>query len=102
MDILARIKRLVAQGNISFTRKAELEMLIDHLTPGLVCEAIMNAPAIAKKVRSKNPRTGIREMLYVIEGFTVDGMSIYTKGKIEKLERKEVFYVIISSKRSTD
>jgi hypothetical protein len=102
MDLLDRIKRLVAQGNISFTRKAELEMLIDHLTPGLVCEAIMNAPAISKKVRYKNPRTGLPEKLYIIEGFTVDGMVVYTKGKIDKLENKEVLYVLVSSKRSID
>jgi hypothetical protein len=102
MDLLARIKRLVREGSVAFTRKAELEMLIDHLTPGLVCDAIMNAPAITKKVRSKNPQTGIVEKLYVIKGFTFDGIFIYTKGKIDKLENKEVLYVLVSSKRSTD
>ncbi len=102
MDILDRIKRLVLQGNVSFTRKAELEMLIDHLTPGHICEAIINAPVIAKKLRSKNPRTGVAEILYVIEGLTFDGMFVYTKGKLDKLDDKEVFYVLVSSKRSTN
>jgi len=31
-----------------------------------------------------------------------DGLIIYTKGKILKYKQKEVFYVIISSKKSTD
>lgn len=77
-------------------------MLIDHLTPGHICEAILNAPAITKKVRSRNPQTGLPEKLYIIEGFTFDGLLIYTKGKIDKLDDKEVFYVLVSSKRSTD
>ena len=41
-------------------------------------------------------------MLYVIKGLTFDGLAIYTKGKILKYAEQEVFYVLISSKRSTD
>jgi hypothetical protein len=100
MEILSRIKRLVLTGNVLFTRKATSEILKDHLSEHLVCEAIVNAPAITKSIRSKDPDTGKRETLHIIKGLTFDGLLIYTKGKIKKIETKEVFYVIISSKRS--
>ena len=100
MDDLARIKRLVLHGQVKFTAKAADEVLADGLTEDLVLEAIMNAPAINKKLRSKNPSTGSRERLYVIIGVTFDGIPIYTKGKITRLQDREVFYVLISSKRS--
>ena len=77
-------------------------MVRDSLTPELVYEAILNAPAIFKVLRSRNPRAGKGERLYVIKGLTFDGMDVYTKGKILKREGIEVFYVLISSKRSTD
>jgi hypothetical protein len=73
VDILARIKYLVIRNRISYTRKAQDEMDIDQLTRDEVREAIMNAAVISKTVRSKNPQSGA-----------------------------EVFYVLISSKRSTD
>ncbi len=56
---------------------------------------------LKKRVRSANPRTGQREYLYIIAGVTFDGTVIYTKGKILKTENREVFYVLISSKKST-
>ena len=65
-------------------------------------EAIINAPAITKTLRSRNPRSGRRETLYVIKGLTYDGLTVYTKGKMATFEGREVFYVLISSKRSTD
>jgi hypothetical protein len=102
MDLLARIKQLVMEGHIRFTLKAQLEMDSDYLMPDHVREAVMNAPAINKTVRSKNPQTGVSEKLYVIKGFTLAGLSVYTKGKIDKLEGQEIFYVFISSKRATD
>lgn len=39
---------------------------------------------------------------YVIKGLTFDGLDIYTKGKILTKEGIDVFYVLISTKRSTD
>lgn len=102
MDLLVRIKRLVIAGQVIFTEKAEDEMNADDLTPELVYEAILNAPAITKILRSRNPRSGQRERLYVIKGLTFDGLAIYTKGKILQYGQREVFYVLISSKRSTD
>lgn len=101
-DTLVRIKRLVVAQRVIFTAKAEGEMYSDGLTHELVFEAIINAPAITKTLRSLNPRSGRRETLYVIKGLTFDGLTIYTKGKIATFEGQEVFYVLISSKRSTD
>lgn len=102
MDILIRIKRLVIARRVLFTEKAESEMSQDRLTPELVYEAILNAPSIAKTVRSRNPRTNKIEKLYVIKGLTFDGMDIYTKGKIMTKAGVDIFYVLISSKKSTD
>lgn len=102
MDAFKRIKRLVMARQVKFTEKAAMEMKVDHLLPEMVFEAIWNAPSIYKTVRSKNPRTGKRETLYIIKGLTLEGMLIYTKGKIADYEGQEVFYVIISSKRSTE
>jgi hypothetical protein len=102
MDILIRIKRLVISRRVVFTEKAEIERDVDNLTPELIYESILNAPAIYKKIRSRDPVTRQRENLYVIKGLTFDGLSIYTKGKIQNENGTEVFYVLISSKRSTD
>lgn len=101
-DVLIRIKRLVLAQRVIFTAKAESEMYADSLTHELVFEAIMNAPAITKTLRSRNPRSGRREALYVIKGLTYDGLAIYTKGKLATFEGREAFYVLISSKRSID
>lgn len=93
---------MVISRRVLFTEKAELEMARDTLTPELVYEAILNAPAIYKVLRSRNPKTKKIERLYIIKGLTFDGLEIYTKGKILKKEGIDVFYVLISSKRSTD
>jgi hypothetical protein len=102
MDIFIRIKRLVVARRVIFTEKAETEMVSDELTPELVYESILNAPAIFKVIRSQNRLTKRAERLYVIKGLTFDGLDIYTKGKILTKEEAEIFYVLISSKRSTD
>ena len=100
MDVLVRIKRLVLAGQVLFTAKAEAEMVADALTQAQVYEAIVNAPAVYKILRSR--RAGHRDdILYVIKGLTFDGMVLYTKGKILKRESREVFYVLISSKRAS-
>jgi len=101
-DPLIRIKRLVLAQRVIFTAKAESEMHADGLTHELVFEAIINAPAISKTLRSRRPQSGRRETLYVIKGLTFDALIIYTKGKLATFEGREVFYVLIPSKRSTD
>lgn len=102
MDAIVRIKRLVIARRVLFTEKAEIEMAADSLTPELVYESILNAPAIFKALRSRDPRTRKPERLYVIKGLTFDGLDIYTKGKILTKEGIDIFYVLVSSKRSTD
>lgn len=102
MDTLARVKRLVLRRQVLFTEKAEDEIAAEGLTHDLVYEAIINASKISKTLRSQNPKSGKREMLYVIRGVTYDGIEIYTKGKILRSQGRDVFYVLISSKRSTD
>ena len=102
MDTLVRIKRLVIARQVLFTLKAEGEMAAESLTPELVYESILNAPSIFKVLRSRNPNTNEVEKLYVIKGLTFDGLDIYTKGKILTKKGVDVFYVLISSKRSTD
>ena len=102
MDVLVTIKRLVIARHVLFTEKAADEMLADSLSQDMVYEAILNAPAVIKTMRSRNPKTRRVEKLYVIKGLTFDGMAIYTKGKIVTRKAIDIFYVLISSKRSTD
>ena len=65
--MLVRIKRAVLAGRYAFSDKARLEMEADHLTELDVAEAILNAVAIFKRVRSTNPlRKRPREYLYII------------------------------------
>lgn len=84
-----------------FTKKAENEIEQNNLTAELVCEAIINAPGISKKIRSINPYTKKREYLYVIIGLTFDDIPIYTKGKFIKIFNQEKYYVLISSKKAS-
>jgi hypothetical protein len=99
---LAKIKRLILLGHYRFTRKAELERLRDGLLQTDVLESIINATRIKKVLRSRSPfQTRRRERLYVIEGFTFDGLLIYTKGVIRKEFGEETLYILVSAKRST-
>ena len=98
---LARIKRLILLGRYRFTLKAELERLRDGLHQTDVLESIVNAVAIKKVIRSTSPlRSGRREKLYVIEGFTFDGLLVYTKGVIRRELGQEILYILVSAKRS--
>jgi hypothetical protein len=55
VDVLQSIKRLVLRGNVLFTEKAQEEMIDDDLDEDLVCEAILNAPSILKRLRFEKP-----------------------------------------------
>jgi hypothetical protein len=100
-DVLARIKRLVVARRVEFTGKALEERLIDGLTVEDVLESVLNANAIKKMLRSRSAtRAGHREKLYVIESPSFAGIWIYTKGTIRKKDRREFFYVFVSSKIS--
>ncbi|HAO23398.1 MAG: hypothetical protein BWK80_56390 [Desulfobacteraceae bacterium IS3] len=100
-DILIRIKRAVLSGQYFFTEKARLEMEADGLTELDVAESILNAVAIYKKIRSRSPlRTQSREYLYVIQSTNLEGLAIYTKGKLVHEAATETYYFLISSKKS--
>lgn len=92
---LKEIKRLILDGRVKFTLKAELE-LDEYLEKRDVYEAILNSDEIYKVLNSTNPYTGKKEKLYIIKGLTYDNILIYTKGKIVTNK----FYILISSKRA--
>lgn len=99
-DVLVRIKRAVLAGRYVFSEKARLEMEADGLEEMDIAESILNAVAIYKKIRSTNPsRKKTREYLYIIQSTNLDGIAIYTKGKLVREAGEEVYYFLISSKR---
>jgi len=100
-DVLVRIKRAVLAGHYAFSQKALLEMEVDRLTELDVAESILNAVAIYKKIRSRNlARTRSREYLYIIQSTNLDGIAIYTKGKLVREDAEEIYYFLVSSKRA--
>lgn len=100
-DVLVRIKRTILARRYRFSLKASLELEADGLTELDVLESIMSAPVIYKTIRSRSPRRGsAREKLYVIVGTNLSGLPVYTKGKLMRRGGEEVFYFLISSKRS--
>ena len=101
MDALVRIKRAILAGRYAFSEKARSEMQADGLTELAVAESIVNAVAIYKRLRSRSSqRTARREYLYVIHGTTLDGLIIYSKGKLIRENGEEVYYFLVSSKRA--
>jgi hypothetical protein len=101
MDVLIRIKRAVLAGRYAFSEKARVEMETDQLTELDVAESILNAVAIYKRLRSQSLfRPNRREYLYVIQSTNLDGLAIYTKGKLIKEGESETYYFLVSSKRA--
>ena len=97
-----RIKRAILSGHYVFSEKARLEMEADGLTELDVAESIVNAVAIYKKIRSRSPlRQQSREYLYIIQSTNLEGLAIYSKGKLVKEAGIESYYFLISSKRAT-
>src|SRR5215210_4091946 len=100
-DILARIKRAVLAGRYAFSEKATTEMEADSISALDVAESILNAVAISKKIRSTSAqRKSRKEYLYVILSTNLDGLPIYTKGKLIRESGLETYYFLISSKRA--
>lgn len=98
---LVRIKRLVAAGRYEFTLKADLECAADGLTRQDVVESILVAQLMRVKNSTSPWRRGKREQLCIIESFNFDGVAIYSKGVLRRLDRHEQeFYILISGKRS--
>lgn len=100
-DILVRIKRAVLSGRYAFSEKARSEMEADALAELDVAESILNAVAIYKKIRSRSPaRLQSKEYLYVIQSTNLEGIAIYSKGKLVKDANVETYYFLVSSKRA--
>ena len=100
MDVLIRIKRAVLVGRYAFSKKARIEMETDDLTEVDIAESILNADAIYKRLRSNNPsRKRRREYLFVIQSTNLDGLVIYTKGKLVEAAGIGTYYFLVSSKR---
>ena len=101
MSILVRIKRAVLAGHYRFSAKALAEMDADGLTELDVAESILNAVAIYKSLRSTSPRRAARrQRLYVIVSPNLQGLPIYTKGKLVSEAGVETYYFLVSSKRA--
>lgn len=100
-DVLVHIKRTVLEGRYAFSKKASEELAADGLTELDVVEAIANAVAIYKTVRSRSPhRSRPGEKLYVIQSTNLEGVLMYTKGKFATMGGVETYYFLISAKRS--
>ncbi len=100
-DILIKIKRAVLSGRYAFSEKARLEMEMDNLTELDVAESILNAVAIYKKIRSRSPfRQGAHEYLYIIQSSNLEGLVVYTKGKLVKDGTTETYDFLISSRKA--
>ena len=66
-----------------------------------VAESILNAVAIYKTLQSRSPfRRQAREYLDVIQSTNLDGLMIYTKGKLVREANAETYYFLISSKKA--
>jgi len=101
MDVLIRIKRAVLTGRYVFSEKARSEMEADDLTEVDIAESILNADAIYKKIRSTSPaQKRRREYLYVIQSTNLEGLVIYTKGKLVEAAGVETHYFLVSSKEA--
>jgi hypothetical protein len=65
-----------------------------------VAESILNAVAIYKTVRSVSPRSHRREMLHIIQSTNLNGLAIYSKGKLVSDVGQDTYYFLISSKKA--
>ncbi|HVT88644.1 MAG TPA: hypothetical protein VHD56_07330 [Tepidisphaeraceae bacterium] len=100
-DVLMRIKRAVFAGRYALTGKAEMELDADGLDESDVAESILNASRIEKTIRSTSQqRERHREYLHVIRSPNFSGITIYTKGKLRQVNGEDVYYIMISAKRS--
>ncbi len=99
--VLTRIKRAVLTGRYAFSEKARIEMQTDGITAQDVAESILNAVAIYKTIRSRGPDSKrAREYLYIIQSTNLDGLAIYSKGKLVTEAGEDTYYFLISSKRA--
>lgn len=61
----------------------------------------MTAVAIYKTIRSTSPfRPQIKEYLHIIQSTNLEGLMIYSKGKLVQEAGIETYYFLISSKKA--
>ena len=73
----------------------------DGISQTDVAESIINAVAVYKKIRSQSPYDKKRrEYLYIIISPNLDGVPIYTKGRLAKEFGNDVYYLLVSSKKA--
>jgi hypothetical protein len=61
----------------------------------------LNAVAIYKTIRSVSAhRSHRKELLHVIQSTNLNGLAIYTKGKLASDDDQDTYYFLISSKRA--
>ncbi len=88
-------------GNYAFSEKARIEMEADSLTELDVAESILTSVAISKVLRSTSiRRTRSGERLYVIQSTNLNGLLIYTKGKLVSEVEVDTYYFLVSSKKA--
>ena len=100
-DILVRIKRTILAGRYAFSEKARIEMESDGLTEFDVAESIINAVAIYKRLRSRSRRRSSRtEYLYVIQSTNLEGVMVYSNGKLVREHGEDHYYFLVAAKRA--
>ncbi len=73
----------------------------DGLTEFDVAESIINAVAIYKRLRSRSRRRSSRtEYLYVIQSTNLEGVMVYSKGKLVREHGEDHFYFLVSAKQA--
>jgi len=76
-------------------------MKADGITELDVVESIINAVAIYKKIRSRSAyRKDSKETLFIIQSTNLEGLMIYSKGKLVSKGGTATYYFLISSKKS--
>lgn len=82
-------------------KRPVLELESDGLTELDLVESIVNAVAICKTIRSQSPyRKQTREYLHIIQSTNLEGLMIYSKGKLVQEAGVETYYFLISSKKA--
>ena len=99
-DVLHKIIQAIKDHRYILSGKSIAEMDADGINIINITESVCSATEISKKIRSRSPlRAHAREMLYVIKSQDRNGLMIYTKGKFEVADDKEIYYKFISAKR---
>ena len=100
-DILKRIKRAVLTGNYAFSEKARIE---NGGRPDyrVGCRRIYTQCSgnIQDCSIDLTPSGEIRAMLHIIQSTNLNGLAIYTKGKLVCDAGQDSYYFLISSKRA--